>query len=49
MQLANLRRHRFGSKSEVLNHVIEQLERKRGRSWCADEARPNNSARRSTC
>ena len=26
LQLANLRRHRFGSKSEALDHVIEQLE-----------------------
>jgi transposase len=26
LQLGNLRRHRFGSKSEALDHVIEQLE-----------------------
>lgn len=26
LQIANLRRHRFGSKSEALDHVIEQLE-----------------------
>ena len=26
LQLANLRRYRFGSKSEALDHVIEQLE-----------------------
>lgn len=26
LQLANLRRHRFGAKSEALDHVIEQLE-----------------------
>ena len=26
LQLANLRRHRFGAKSEALDHIIDQLE-----------------------